>query len=147
MKLVVASDHAAFDMAEVITASLTAAGHDVARKGASSIEAYDYPIAADDLCGEILAGNAEFGILLCGTGIGVSIRANRHLGIRAALCTSPEMARLARQHNHANVLCLGARILTIEQAVSITETFLVSAESHEGRHENRVSLLDRNVSC
>ena len=147
MTVAVASDHAAFDLADKIASHLKARGYDVSRQGASSGDAFDYPAAADELCAEVLASKAELGILLCGTGIGVSIRANRHTGIRAALCTSPRMAELAREHNHANVLCLGARILSTEEAIQTVDTFMDTDESHEPRHENRVAQLDRNVSC
>lgn len=142
MRLVLGSDHAAYDLRRVLADRLTGEGHDVFEVGAPSADRFDYPVASDALVRAVLSGEADFGILLCGTGIGVSIRANRYPGIRAALCTSVEMARLAREHNYANVLCLGARILNEEEAWEITQSFLVGGEDHNARHEHRVELLD-----
>ena len=92
----------------------------------------------------MLAGGTDLGVLVCGTGIGVSIRANRYSGIRAANCCTTEMAVLARQHNHANVLCLGARLLNLEQAEEIARVFLQTEEDTSERHSRRVRKLDGN---
>lgn len=107
-----------------------------------SPESYDYPDAADALCRRLLEGKLDFGILICGSGIGISIRANRHLGIRAALCTSPEMAELSRQHNHANVLCLGARITEPDVAIKCLDAFLNATPDPGERHVRRIVKLD-----
>jgi len=118
------------------------AGYEVSETGAVSEEAYDYPSAANLVAKGVLNGEAEFGVLVCGTGIGVSIRANRYEGIRAAECTSTEMAELARLHNHANVLCLGGRILSREQGIAILKTFLETQADNAERHARRVEMLD-----
>lgn len=117
----------------------------VARFGATDLGAHteasvDYPDFADALCEKIIAGVAERGILICGSGIGMSIAANRHKGIRAALCTSCEMAALARAHNDANVLVIGARLCSEEEVTAMLETFL-HTPFEGGRHKRRVEKL------
>ena len=147
MKLAVGADHAGFELATTIADWLRGQGHEVEQLGATSTERYDYPDASDLVACRVLAGEATFGVLICGTGIGVSIRANRYPGIRAGECTSTEMAELARGHNHANVLCLGSRILTEDEAKAITATFLDSPEDPGDRHVNRVKKLDGPRVC
>ncbi|MBS1709228.1 MAG: ribose 5-phosphate isomerase B [Armatimonadetes bacterium] len=147
MKLVIGADHAGFELASELAAHLVTLGHQVEQVGANSTERYDYPDASDLVAASLLGNQAEFGILVCGSGIGVSIRANRYMHVRAALCTSVEMAELARQHNRANVLCLGARILTGDLAKEITETFLKTPEDPSERHALRVKKLDSPLNC
>lgn len=147
MTLALGSDHAGFELRQAVQAWLEAKGHKLIVLGAPSAERYDYPCASDEVCQAVLDKKAEFGILICGTGIGVSIRANRYPHIRAALCTSVEMAELARAHNHANVLCLGARILEQGENLAIVEAFLNGTEDHAERHAHRVDLLDAIVPC
>ena len=119
--------------------------HEVKEVGALGDAAYDYPVASDAVVEGVLSGAHDVGVIICGTGIGVSIRANRHSGIRAANCCSEEMAGLARQHNHANVLCLGARLLSENDAVDILKRFVDTPESQEERHTRRVEMLDKSV--
>jgi RpiB/LacA/LacB family sugar-phosphate isomerase len=114
--------------------------------GAQSTEAYDYPDAVDPVACDLLKGNANFGVIVCGSGIGVDIRANRFDHIRAANCVTEEMAELSRQHNHANVLCLGARLMDSDRAKAILKTFLATAESQEPRHVRRVEKMDGDVT-
>lgn len=147
MKLAVGADHAGFELAVELVTWLKEQGHQVEQLGATSTERYDYPDASDLVACQVLSGQVAFGILICGTGIGVSIRANRYPGVRAAECTSVAMAELARGHNHANVLCLGSRILTPEEAKAITATFLDSPEDPGDRHVNRVKKLDGERIC
>ncbi len=143
MRLVLGSDHAGFAMRRDLAAWLRENGHVCEEVGAASAERYDYPDAADELVARL--ADFDLGVLLCGTGIGISIRANRHPHVRAALCTTELMASLAREHNHANVLCLGARIAGPDQALAIVRAFLAGAESGEPRHEARVAKLDAPV--
>lgn len=145
MKVALGSDHAGFRLRELLADELSGHGVEVSRHGAADESSYDYPNASDAVAAEVLAGRAGLGVLVCGTGIGVSIRANRHPGIRAALCCTEEMARLAREHNHANVLCMGARIMDPERAVSVLRAFLEGSQSEEPRHVHRVELLDAGV--
>lgn len=142
MTIAVGSDHAGFEFKQALVAFLQEAGHDVISLGAPDTESYDYPIAADAVSKAVLAEEASRGVLICGTGIGVSIRANRYHGIRAAVVCSEETARLARQHNHANVLCLGARTMTIDSAKQCLRVFLETGEDSNERHDRRVRELD-----
>ncbi|MBS1724366.1 MAG: RpiB/LacA/LacB family sugar-phosphate isomerase [Armatimonadetes bacterium] len=146
MRLVFGSDHAGFEFRTGLANVARSWGHEVQEVGAMSTEPYDYPDAADAATAEILAGRADLGVLICGTGIGVSIRANRHLGIRAAVCCSVDAAILARQHNHANFLCLGARLTQPDTGTAVLRAFLETGEDHNERHERRVRKLDGNVS-
>lgn len=147
MTFVAGSDHAGFAMRKQIARWLKENGHRVIEVGAESEDRYDYPDASDAVCCALLRGEAERGILICGTGIGVSIRANRYPGIRAALCTAEAMAKLAIEHNHANVLCLGGRMLAMERAIDIVTAFISAAEDHDQRHQVRVEKLDASHAC
>lgn len=108
--------------------------------GTDTTESVDYPDFGRKLAEAIAAGEADFGIAICGTGIGISIAANRNPAVRCGLCTDTTMARLTRQHNDANVLALGARITGVESAMDIVETFL-NTEFEGGRHQRRVDKL------
>ncbi len=143
MRILLGSDHAGFSMRRAIVAALEAEGHICEELGAMSEERYDYPDAADLLAARI--NEADFGIVVCGTGIGISIRMNRHRGVRCALCTTELMATLAREHNHANVLALGARIVGPDQALAIVRAFLSGVEDKGERHANRVAKLDGTI--
>lgn len=147
MNLVFGSDHAGFAFRQHLAWHAKGLGHSVTERGAPNLDSYDYPNASDAVAHDILQGNADLGVLICGSGIGVSIRANRYPHIRAALCTSDELARLARQHNHANVLCLGERIVPLELAVSMLVTFIETEVDPAERHMNRVRKLDAPTDC
>ena len=140
-KLAIASDHAGVDYKKRLIEHLEKQGYDCINLGTDTEESVDYPVYADRVCGKITSGECALGILICGTGIGMSIAANKHKGIRAALCSDTESAAPTRQHNDANVLCLGARILPFEKAVQITDAFL-NAEFLGGRHQRRVDMLE-----
>ncbi|MGN1089204.1 MAG: ribose 5-phosphate isomerase B, partial [Huintestinicola sp.] len=115
-------------------------GIEVKEMGCMDGSAIDYPVVAKEVCSEVTSGNAEFAILICGTGIGISMAANKIKGIRAALCTDCYMAKYTRLHNNANVLCMGGRVIGPGLACEIVETFL--GNSFEGgRHQRRVDLL------
>ncbi len=139
-KIVIASDHAGFDLKMVLKQSLAEDGYDVLDLGTHGLESVDYPDFAASLAAAIRNGEAERGILICGTGIGISIAANRHPGVRAALCHNSTTARLARQHNDANVLALGARIVGEEIARDCVAAFLATPFDG-GRHCRRVDKL------
>lgn len=134
-----ASDHAGFNLKSLLTRHLEKSGHKIVDHGTDSEQSCDYPDYAHALC-QAVATSAETGILVCGTGIGMSMAANRHPEIRAALCASELAARLCRQHNNANVLCLGARVTGEELALAIVDAFL-SAGFEGGRHERRISKI------
>lgn len=147
MNIVFASDHAGFAFREALAAHAQAQGHQVRSVGAPDESAYDYPDAADEGVVELLAGRADLAVMVCGSGIGIAIRANRHAGVRAANCMTVEMAQLARRHNHANVLCLGSRLMDATLAKQIQDAFLQTIEDTEARHQRRVELLDGSVQC
>jgi ribose 5-phosphate isomerase B len=140
----IAADHGGFDLKESLVPVLKTAGLTVLDLGTTSRESVDYPEFADALAAALAAGRAQRGILICGTGIGISIAANRHPGIRAALCHDGLTARLARQHNDANVLVLGGRVIGIETAKDCLATFL-DTPFEGGRHARRVAKLGRAV--
>ena len=139
--LAIASDHAGVSYKKDLIAYLTEKGYECINLGTDTEDSVDYPLYADAVCKKVTTGEADLGILICGTGIGMSIAANKHRGIRAGLCGDPESAALTRQHNNANVLCMGARILSFEKAIEITEAFL-GAEFMGGRHQRRVDMLE-----
>lgn len=135
-----ASDHAGYRLKELLADHLRAQGYELLDLGTRSSESVDYPDFADAMAKAIASGRAERGVLICGTGIGISIAANRHRAVRAALCHNSTAARLARQHNDANVLALGARIIGEEVAKECLEVFL-ETEFEGGRHQRRVAKL------
>ncbi|MCO5250278.1 MAG: ribose 5-phosphate isomerase B [Candidatus Kapabacteria bacterium] len=137
MKLSIGSDHAGYDLKKEIISFLQSKGHEVIDYGVKSPDSVDYPDFAIAVSDSVATKNSEFGILICGTGTGMAITANKVRGIRAANCLTPEMAELARQHNNANVLCMGARLINSENAMEITEKF-IATNFEAGRHELRV---------
>ncbi len=141
IKIAIASDHAGVDYKKRLIEHLTSHGYACVNLGTDTEESVDYPVYAERVCDKITHGECDLGILICGTGIGMSMAANRHRGIRAALCMNTESAVLTRQHNNANILCLGARMLSYEQAVEITDAFL-GASFLGGRHQKRIDMLD-----
>lgn len=142
MKIAIGGDHAGFTYKEEIKKMLAAYGHEVTDFGPFSETSVDYPDFAHPLAISVEKGENELGVLICGSGNGVAITANKHQGIRAALCWLDELGALARQHNNANVLCLPARFISLDLAKQITGTFL-STPFEGGRHENRVN----KISC
>jgi ribose 5-phosphate isomerase B len=142
MRIAFASDHAGLTLRHRLAEVASELGHTVTELGALTGDAYDYPDAADAVVAQIRCRRADLGVLVCGTGIGMSIRANRHRGVRAAMCCSVETASLARRHNHANVLCLGERTQDPGEAEAILHAFLEAKPDPEPRHRRRVYKLD-----
>ncbi len=136
----IASDHAGFALKEALKPVLAELGLAVLDCGTNSTDSVDYPDFGEKCATAILNGEAEKGIIICGSGIGISIAANRHPGIRAALCHSPETAALAREHNDANILALGARITDEATARACVEAFFTT-QFAGGRHATRVEKL------
>ena len=134
------SDHAGFPLKQDLKAWLTAQGHHVLDFGTDSPDAVDYPDFAVRVAEAVGAGAAERGVLVCGTGIGMAIAANKVSGVRAAPCADPDAARLSREHNDANILTLGARILEGTMATTVLETWLAT-DFAGGRHARRVAKL------
>ena len=140
MRVAIGSDHAGLLLRGVVRQALAAHGVAVDDLGPLEAASVDYPDYAAKVCAEVTAGRADLGVLVCGTGIGMSIAANKHHGIRAALCRTELEARLGRQHNDANVLCLGERVTGPGLAEAIVAAFL-SAAFEGGRHARRVDKL------
>lgn len=136
-------DHAGFEYKELLKQFLTDAGHQVSDFGPHNNASVDYPDFAHPLAQSVENGECEMGILICGSGNGVAITANKHQGIRAALCWNEELGALARQHNNANVLCLPARFISADTAQAIVSVF-ISTAFEGGRHLNRVNKIGCN---
>lgn len=138
--IAIASDHGGYALKQSLIQHLTDRGVPVEDLGCGG-EPVDYPDYAEKLCQAVLAGKAERGILVCGTGIGMSIAANKIHGIRAALCADCYSAEMARQHNDANVLCLGGRTLGSELAAKIVDTYLGTGFSNAEHHIRRIAMI------
>ena len=136
-----ASDHAGYPLKEALKKHLTEGGYTVLDLGTDSLASVHYPVYADKLCKAITGGEAPLGILVCGTGIGMSMAANKHPGIRAACCSDTFSARFTRMHNDANVLCMGARVVGEGLAFDLADLFLTT-EYEGGRHQIRVDMLN-----
>ncbi len=142
IKLFIASDHAGFFLKEFLLQELSTLGFKIADLGCDSAEkSIDYPDIAEKMVSEIKS-DSDFGILICGSGVGISIAANRHKKIRAALCFNKEIASLARAHNNANVICFGARFIDKTEALNSVKTFFTT-KFEGGRHEARVAKISR----
>ena len=140
MKIAIGSDHAGFALKAKLITILEAEGHQVKDFGCYSEDSIDYPDYAHPVANEVEQQAANLGVLICGSGNGISMTANKHQGIRCALCWNPEIASLARQHNDANILSLPARFISEELAIEILHAFL-SAEFEGGRHATRVGKI------
>ncbi len=140
MKIAIGGDHAGFEYKEPLKTMLAGQGHEVHDFGPPSTASVDYPDHVHPLAEAVERHEFDFGILICGSGNGVAITANKHQGIRAALCWNPEVAALARQHNNANVLCLPARFVSNGEAQACVNAFL-SATFEGGRHQTRVEKI------
>lgn len=140
IKIAVASDHAGFERKQAVLKYLQERGIEYKDFGAYTAESSDYPDFAHPLADAVSKGEFNEGITLCGSGNGINMTANKHQGIRSAICWMPEIARLARQHNDANVCALPARYITDEEAVEIVKTFL-ETDFEGGRHQNRINKI------
>lgn len=140
MRLAMASDHAGYELKKKVQAILEERGAQVHDYGCYSTESCDYPDYAHPLAEAVEKGEADFGIVICSTGNGICITANKHQGVRAALCWEPRLAELARQHNNANVLGMPANFISEQTAMEIVNTFFTT-DFEGGRHERRVSKI------
>lgn len=141
MRIAIGSDHAGFETKELVEQHLKENGIEVDDQGTHGPDSVDYPDLAHAVARKVLDGSAELGIVLCGSGNGVNISANKHRGIRSALAWNAEIAALARQHNDANVLSLPARFLEAAQVMEIVDAFL-AARFEGGRHQRRVDRIE-----
>lgn len=141
MKIGITNDHSAVELKNDISVYLQSKGHEIINYGANTKEAFDYPLAAKALCDGLKNKECELGIAICGTGVGISIAANKHNGIRACCCSDSASARLSRLHNNANVICFGARIVAKELAYDIVDAFINNDFSNEERHNRRIDQI------
>ncbi|MCR5123087.1 MAG: ribose 5-phosphate isomerase B [Ruminococcus sp.] len=141
MKIAIGNDHAAPELKLEVVEHLKKMGHEVTDTGCAVGARCDYPYAAQRVCELIRSGEAELGILICGTGVGMSLAANKFKGIRAACCSEVFSARLTREHNDANVLCFGARVVGAGTALDLVDAFVNTPFSNEERHSRRISLI------
>lgn len=140
MTIAIASDHGGFELKDILIDYLAEKGHTTINLGTDSPESVDYPDYAKVCCDEVLSKRADFGILVCGTGVGISIAANKIDGIRCGLCPSKEIAALVKQHNNANVIALGGRFTSPEDAKDIVDSYM-EAQFEGGRHQTRVDKI------
>ena len=141
MKIAIGCDHAGFAIKNIISEHIKNKGYEVVDVGTNSADSCHYPIYAHALCEKIQSGECELGILICGTGIGMSMAANKHKGIRAACCSDTFSARLTREHNDANVLCFGERVVGAGLAVDLVDAFLGAEYLNNGNHVTRVKMI------
>lgn len=141
MKIAIGSDHVGYAMKNELKAYLEGKGHTVTDLGTHSEERTDYPVYGKAVAKAVTGNDAQLGIVVCGTGVGISIAANKTWGVRAVVCSEPYSAMLSRQHNNTNVLAIGARVVGVELAKMIVDAWL-NAEFEGGRHLDRVNMLE-----
>ena len=142
MKIAIGNDHAGPDYKQAIVAHLQSKGYEITNYGTDTFDSVDYPDFGHPVAIDVKTKKADFGIVICGSGNGIAMSANKHQGIRAALCWTKEIAALARQHNDANIVSIPARFTSIQQAIEIVDTFL-NTNFEGGRHATRVN----KISC
>ncbi|MBQ8817568.1 MAG: ribose 5-phosphate isomerase B [Clostridia bacterium] len=140
MKIAIGNDHVAVAMKEHVKVYLEAKGHKVINFGTDSADRTDYPIYSKLVADSVVSGECQLGILICGTGVGISIAANKIKGVRAVVCSEPYSAKLSRQHNNTNILAFGARVVGTATAEMIVDEF-ISAEYEGGRHQRRIDMI------
>ena len=140
MKIAIGNDHSAVEMKTIIKEHLVNKGYEVLDLGTNSAESCDYPEYGEKVGRAVVSGEADLGIAICGTGLGISLAANKVKGVRACVCSEPYTARLSRMHNNANVLAFGARVVGSELAKMIVDEWL-AAEFEGGRHQRRVDMI------
>ena len=142
MKIAIGNDHTGVELKQELINHLKNNGHVVEDFGTQSTDRTDYPLYAEKVCKALVAGEFDRGVLICGTGVGMSITANKFHGIRAVVCTEPYSALMSKKHNNTNVLCLGSRVLGIELAFMILDDWL-AADFEGGRHQQRLDIIKR----
>ena len=140
MQFSIGNDHAGVDYKEAIVSYLTSKGHEVLNHGTDSEDSVDYPDFIHPVAQDVSSKKAGLGIIICGSGNGASMTANKYQGIRSALCWSKEIVALARQHNNANILSLPARFISIPQAIAMVEVY-INTDFEGGRHQNRIDKI------
>lgn len=140
MKIAIGNDHVAVDLKNIIAEHLRAKGHEVVNFGTDSAERFDYPISGFKVGRAVASGECDLGVLICGTGVGISLSANKVPGVRAVVCSEPYSAKLSREHNNTNIVAFGARVVGAELAKMIVDEWL-DAEFEGGRHQRRIDMI------
>lgn len=140
MKIAIGNDHVAVDLKKIIAEHLRAKGHEVVNFGTDSAERFDYPISGFKVGRAVASGECDLGVLICGTGVGISLSANKVPGVRAVVCSEPYSAKLSREHNNTNIVAFGARVVGAELAKMIVDEWL-DAEFEGGRHQRRIDMI------
>ena len=140
MKIGIGNDHSAVEMKQEVVKYLQELGYEVVNYGTDTTESCHYPIYGEKVARAVVAGEVDLGILICGTGVGISLAANKVKGIRAVVCSEPYSAKLSRQHNNTNILAFGAKVIGVEMAKMIIDEWL-NAEFQGGRHQDRVNMI------
>lgn len=141
MKIIIGNDHASPEMKKQLVRYLEELGHEVVNFGVDTDESCNYPEIGEKVGRVVAAGQADCGILICGTGVGISIAANKVKGVRAAVCSETTTARLVKQHNNANIIAFGSRVVGLETAKDIVKTYLEAEFEGGGRHQLRIDML------
>lgn len=142
MKIAIGNDHVAVDLKNIIKEHLESKGYEVVNFGTDTTDSCDYPVYGKKVADAVASGECELGVLICGTGVGISMAANKTKGVRAVVCSEPYTAKLSRMHNNSNIVAFGARVVGEELAKMIVDEFL-AAEYEGGRHQRRVDLLTK----
>ncbi|MBQ7974572.1 MAG: ribose 5-phosphate isomerase B [Clostridia bacterium] len=140
MKIAIGNDHVAVEMKNLVKEHLESKGYEVVNFGTDTGERANYPVYGKKVADAVASGECDFGVLICGTGVGISLAANKVKGIRACVCSDPYTARLTRQHNNANIIAFGARVIGPELALMIVDEFF-GAEFEGGRHQTRIDMI------
>ena len=146
MKIGIGNDHVAVDMKNEIKEYLESKGYEVVNFGTDSKERCNYPVYGEAVANAVVSGEVDCGVLICGTGIGISIAANKVKGVRAAVVSEPVSARLTKEHNNANIIAFGARIVGSEMAKAIVDAWLDAKYIGSGRHERRVNMIEEEAA-
>lgn len=140
MKIGIGNDHVAVEMKQEISAYLEGKGYEIVNYGTDSTERFHYPVSGEAVANAVVSKDVDLGILICGTGVGISLSANKVNGIRAVVCSEPYTAKLSRQHNNTNIVAFGSRVIGIETAKMIVDEWL-HAEFEGGRHQRRINMI------
>ena len=141
MKIAIGNDHVAVELKNIIKEHLESKGYEVVNYGTDSTERFDYPISGFKVGHAVASGECDLGVLICGTGVGISLAANSVQGVRAVVCSEPYSAKLSREHNNTNIVAFGARVVGPELAKMIVDEWL-DAEFQGGRHQRRIDMID-----
>ena len=143
MKIAIGCDHGGFELKDKVEKELVAKAYELVDCGCNSVESVDYPVFAKSVAKKVAAGEVDFGVLICTTGVGMCVQANKVKGARAVLALNEDMAQMSREHNNCNVLCMGKKYTTVEQAMKYIEIF-TTTEFSGGRHERRVNMFEQD---